>query len=225
MFATTPPGRTIRVQRSKVAGIPDGLDRVVHATPVGEVQDLLLCLVSRSERMRRAELLGMFEPGARRLDRDDPAGAGDCRGHDRGQPDGTGTDDRDRVARLHAAVLHADLEARGQDVGEKQHLLIGHAIRDKVDRGLGIGYAGELGLHAVDQVVEDPADPTHRLAVGGDAALAGATAPARGDRGDEDPVALLQSVDRRAGFDNRPDRLVSERPSVGHGRDVALEDV
>ena len=99
------------------------------------------------------------------------------------------------------------------------------ALGHEVDRRLGVGDARVLGLHAVDQVAEDPADPADRLAVGGHPALARPAAAARGDRGDEHAVALLQAADRGAGLDHRPDRLVAEDAALGHRRHVPLEDV
>ena len=70
---------------------------------------------------------------------------------------------------------------------------------------------------------EDPAAAAEALAVAAFAAEpAGA---ARGDARDQHPVAGLDVLHARADLDDRADRFVAEDPTVGHGRDVALEDV
>ena len=124
-----------------------------------------------------------------------------------------------------AAVLDADLVARREDVGEEEDLLVADALGHEVHRRLGERDARVLGLHAVDQVAEDPADPADGLAVGGHPGLARPAAPARGDRGHEHPVALLQRRDRGAGLDHRADRFMAEDAALGHRGHVALEDV
>jgi hypothetical protein len=131
----------------------------------------------------RAELAGVLQARGLEVDGDDPAGAHERSGHDRGQADGARADDGDGVARLHPAVEHADLVARGQDVGEEEHLLVRDALGQLVHRGLGERHPRVLGLHAVDEVAEDPADAARGLAVGRDPALAVGAAPARGDGG------------------------------------------
>ena len=144
-------------------------------------------------------------------------------GQDRRQPDRAGADDRDRVAGLHAAVQHADLERGRKDVGEEQHLLVGQLLRDLVDGRVGERHARVLGLEPVDQVAEDPAAAAGAEAVAG--LLAEAAAPARGDARDEHAVAGLERRDRVADLEDRADGLVAEdRPGLDLGH-VALEDV
>ena len=53
---------------------------------------------------------------------------------------------------LHLAVEHADLVAGGEDVGEHQDLLVGHADGAGVGGGVDEGHADQLGLGAVDRV-------------------------------------------------------------------------
>ena len=106
------------------------------------------------------------------------AGRAQARGHDRGEADRAGADDRDRVSRLHLAVEDADLVCGREDVGEEEHLLVRQLRRHLVDRRLGERDAGELGLEAVDQVAEDPAAAAGALAVVALAAVAAAAAGA-----------------------------------------------
>lgn len=69
-------------------------------------------------------------------------------------------------------------------------------------------HAGELGLHPIDQMAEDPPDAPDGLAMRGHALLAGQAAPTRGDGENEHPVALLQAPHCQAGLDDRPYRLM-----------------
>ena len=86
-------------------------------------------------------------------------GSVEAGGGDRGEADGAGADDRDDVAGLDPAVLHADLKAGGQDVGEHHGLLVADSLGEQVQGVFGVGDADVFGLGAVDQVPEDPADP------------------------------------------------------------------
>ena len=224
-LATVPPGFTIRVQRSNVAGTPTA--SIATSTPSPPViSSIRASASSPPETVCVApNALGVPQPRRGEVDRDDATRPDDRGGHHRREADRPRPDDRDRVPRADVAVLHPDLEARRQDVGEEQDLLVGHALGHRMDRRLGVGDAGVLGLHAVDEVAEDPADPAGPRAVGRHPALAGRAAAARRDRRDEHAVALLQVADRGARLDHRPDRLVAEDAALGHGRHVPLEDV
>ena len=57
-----------------------------------------------------SELERLLQPRVGEVDRDDAPRREELRGHDRREPDRTGTDDRHRVAGLHATVQDADLE-------------------------------------------------------------------------------------------------------------------
>ena len=227
MFATRPPGRhDPRAEVERLPGTPTA--SIATSTPcaAGDVEDLLLGVVAAVRRCASApKRSACASREAREVDRDDPPAPAIAAVMIAASPTGPRADDGDRVARLHAAVLDADLEAGGQDVGEEEHLLVGDAARARRAATSRVGHARELRLHAVDQVAEDPADPADRLAVRGHAALARPAAAARRDGGDEDAVALGEAAHRRAALDDRADRLVPEDAALGDGRDVALEDV
>ena len=105
------------------------------------------------------------------------AGRVELRRHHCGEADRPRADDRDGVARLDAAVEHADLVRRRQDVGEEEHLLVRQILRHLVDGGVRERDARVLGLEPVDQVAEDPAASAGAEAVV--ALLAEAAAAAR----------------------------------------------
>ena len=112
-----------------------------------------------------AELLRGLQPAVGQVDGHDVARAEQPGAHDGGEPDRAGADDGDDIAGLHLAVEDADLVAGGQDVGQHQDLLVGHAGGHRVGRRVGERDAHVLGLRAVDLVAEDPAAATEALAV------------------------------------------------------------
>ena len=143
--------------------------------------------------------------------------------HHRGEPDRARTDDGDDVAGSDLAVQDADLVAGREDVGEHQDLFVRHARGHLVGGGVGERNAHVLGLRPVDLVTEDPTAATQALSV---AAFAAVTAGAAGgDARDEHAVADLHVLHARADGLDRTDRLVAEDPAVGHGGDIALQDV
>ena len=79
-----------------------------------------------------------------------------------------------------------------------------------------------LGLGAVDQIAQDPAAVA---TVGVHGLLAEVAAEAGGDAGDDDLLADLELRDGRAHLIDDPDALVPENAPVGHGGQVALENV
>jgi len=163
------------------------------------------------------------EPCIGEVDRDDVTRREELRRHDRGEPDRAGSNDRDCVTRLHAAVQDSDLEGRRQDVGEEQDVLVGEPCRDLVHRRVGERHASKLGLQSVDRVPEDPAtaagaDPVVTL-------LAEPAASARRDARHEHLVAGLNRRHRSADLDDSADCLVAENRARGHLRHVAFQDV
>ena len=56
------------------------------------------------------------------------------------------------------AVAHPDLETGGQDVGQHDCGLVGHTVGQLVQGVLGEGPRHVIGLGAVDEVAQDPAD-------------------------------------------------------------------
>jgi hypothetical protein len=96
---------------------------------------------------------------------------------------------------------------------------------DRVQRGVGVRNPYRLGLGAVDEVAEDPADPADGLAVRGHALLAVLAAAAFRDGRDQHPVADREALDRLADLGNRADGLVAENAAVGDRRDITLENV
>ena len=112
---------TIAVQSSNVSGTPTASMATSTPQPVRQLHhacDGILAAVV--DRQVGAELERLLEPRVGEVDRDDVARREELRRHDRREPDRAGTDDRDRVTGLHAAVQHADLECGREDVGEEQ---------------------------------------------------------------------------------------------------------
>ena len=113
--------------------------------------------------MRGPQLLGDVQPVLVEVDRDDLRGAVEAGGGDDGETDRPGADDGDGVARLDPPVLDADLEARREDVGEQHRRVVGHTVGQPVERVVRERDPDQLGLGAVDEVAEDPADPRGAL--------------------------------------------------------------
>ena len=204
---------------------PDGFDRDIDADAVGELEHTLACgFTGDFDRVRSAALDRAGEPLlSHGVDHDDPTGREQERGQDGSEPDRAGTDDGDRVAGLEVAVEHPNLEARRQDVGQEQHLLVGEGGRNLVDGGVGERDPRVLRLHTVDQVAEDPTAATGAQAVAGCLALLAAAA--RGDARREHTVADRDRRNGLAHLGDRADRFVAEdRPRL-HRRHVALENV
>ena len=142
--------------------------------------------------MRGADLLGEVQPVLVQVDGDDLGRAVETGGGDDGEADRAGADDGDGVAGLDLAVLHADLEAGREDVRQQQRGLVGDALRQPVERVVGERDADQLGLGAVDEVAEDPADARRALvgeAVRRVAAAAVGADAAGADAGDDHAVA------------------------------------
>jgi hypothetical protein len=218
MFAMTPPGRTTLVQMSKVSGVPTAC--------VGQRRDLLLSVGSGwIDRHVGAEAERVLAPRLSGFQRDDAGRAGQRSGLDRGQADRSRADDYDHVARLDPAVLDSHLVAGRQDIGQEQHLFVGHAVGHLVHARFRERHPRVLGLSAVDQVAEDPSDAAGRLAVARHRALAVGTPPAGCDRRDEHPVALSEAGHRRAHRCDGADRLVAEDAAVGDSGHISFEDV
>jgi hypothetical protein len=170
-----------------------------------------------------AELPRLLEACVGEVDRDDLRRRVELRRHDRREPDRTGTNDGNRVARVDLAVEDPHFVGRGQDVREEQNLLVGQPIRNLVDRRVGERHPCVLGLQTVDQVPEDPSAATCAEPVM--ALLAEAAAAARRDARDEDTIALHERRDRGTCLHNRADGLVSEDRSRLHLGHVPFEDV
>ena len=125
----------------------------------------------------------------------------------------------------HATGQDPDLVPGGQRVGQEDRLLVRHVLGQVVQRGVRVGHPHGLGLGAVDQVPEDPADAADGLAVRGHVALAVLAPSAARDGRHQDPVADLERADGVADRRDRADRLVAEDAALGHGRDVTGQDV
>ena len=74
----------------------------------------------------------------------------------RAEPDRSLREDDDGVADPDLARLGAGEPGRG-DVGEQHDLLVGQAVGDLREVGLGVGNEQVLGLRPVDRVAEAPA--------------------------------------------------------------------
>ena len=88
------------------------------------------------------------------------------------RPTGPAPNDGDDVALLDRAVEHADLVAGRQDVAEHRALFGAHALGERNEAVVGEGDSYVLGLRAVDEMAEDPADAAERLAMRGQAGFA-----------------------------------------------------
>ena len=207
----------------------DRLDRDIDAVAVGQREHLLLPVSSPGvDPVGGANRLGDLEPVVVQVDGDDLCRAVERGGGDDGETDRTGTDDGDRVAGLHPPVLHSDLEAGGQDVRQQQRSVVRDAVRQLVERVVGERDADQLGLRAVDEVTEDPADAGRALVGEAVRRVAAATVgadAARADARDDDAVAGDVVADRGADSHDGSDSLVPEDPALGDGGNVALEDV
>ena len=127
-----------------------------------------------------------------KVDGDDLRRAVQSGGHDRGKPDRTSTDHNHHVADLDLPVAHPDLVAGRQDIGQHRPLLRRHAVGQRIHRRLRERNPHVLGLGAVNQVAEDPADP--RGALVGEAVrehpfLAHVAMPAGAYAGHDDAIA------------------------------------
>ena len=165
---------------------------------------------------------GHFQAVVVEVDHNDFGRSEKLGGQQRGEADGAGTDDGDGVAGLDLAVQHAAFVTRRQDVAEHHHRILVHAIRHRIEAGIRIRDADELGLRAVDGVAENPAA---RLAVRGHAAPAIVALSTRGNAGDEHAVAGMEAADTGTGFLDDPDPLVAQNATRYDTGQIALEDV
>ena len=79
---------------------PDSLHRHISAQSAGQFTDHRRGIVAATvDHGVGAELARRLQPGVGQIDRHDMAGAEQARGHDRRQPDGSRTDDRDDIGR------------------------------------------------------------------------------------------------------------------------------
>ena len=212
-----------------VCGMPT--HSIATSTPASSVTASTCAFQSGADgvdRDRRAQRLRDVEPVAVRVDGDDLRGSVEPRGGDRGEADRSGSDDGDGVTGLDVPVPHTDLEPRRQDVGEQHGQVVGHVRREAVQRAVRERHANQLGLGPVDEVAEHPADARHPL---GRQTVRGVLAPAVGahaapaDARDDHALADSMAAHAVADRDDRPDPFVPEHPSVGDGRDVAVQDV
>jgi len=175
--------------------------------------------------MGGAELGGLVDTVRVDVDRDDLGRSVEAGGgHDR-QAHRTCADDGDDISGGDVAVLHADLKAGGQDVAEQHAVFIGDAWVQLVEGRLGEWNAYEVGLRAIDQVTEDPADTTGAFvgeAMRIESLLAELAMSAGADAGDHDPVADGQIRDRAAELGDHTHTFVTEDAAWCHGGDVAL---
>ena len=118
-LATCPPERTMSVQSSNVSGIPTASIATSTPTPSVSRARARARLAGELDRVRGAALDRAGRDASVAVDDDDPTRREERRGQHSGEPDRAGTDDGDRVARLHVAVEHADLEAGREDVGQE----------------------------------------------------------------------------------------------------------
>ena len=77
------------------------------------------------------------------------------------ETNGTCANNSNYIPRLDASVQHAHLIARGPDIGEHQHALVGNTGRDQIRGGVGEWNTHVLRLRAVDLVTEYPSASSH----------------------------------------------------------------
>jgi hypothetical protein len=212
MLATWPPGRTREAASSNVAEA---------ASQPGE--DLRRILPAVVDRDVSAELLSRVEPAVRQVDGHHMRRAVQPAAHDRRQTDGAGADYCYDVARLDVSIQDADLVASGQDIGHHEQRLVADPGWGRIGRGVGEGNPDIFSLGPVDLVSENPSAPAQALPVSGLAAVAAGTT--RTDARHQDPVARLDVLYRRTDRLHGTDGLMPEYPTVGHDRDITLEDV
>ena len=222
-----PPGRRQRSAFSNVPCVPSASTATSAPPPVSRLISATHVDLGEVEHDVGAHPLGHREPDRVAVDADDERRAHQLGAGRRAQPDRTLGEDDDRVADLDAARFGA-AEAGRRDVGEEDDLLVGHAVRDRREVGLGRRDEEVLGLRAVDRVAEAPAaEGLEALAVTALAEVArqaGATLAARRDRADEDALADLVAGDAGAELFDDADRLVAD-DQARSDRVLALQDV
>ena len=96
------------------------------------------------------------------------------------------------LARLDLAVEHAAFKSGRQDVAQHHQRLFVGARREWVEAGIGMGYADEFGLCAVDLVAENPA-ACGAMGIHRPAAVDALAASA--DAGNQNRIARLETGD------------------------------
>ena len=112
-----------------------------------------------------AEFARRFQTGVGCIDGHDGTGTVQPRREYGGQPDRAGTDDGDDISGPDHSIQHAHLVGGWQDVGQHDHLLVGHPIRHFMSGVVGEGNPDILGLGTVDQMTENPAAAPEALPV------------------------------------------------------------
>ena len=222
-----PPGRRQRSAFSKVPWVPRASTVTSAPPPVSRLTSATTSTWVKSSATSAPMRLRHREADRVAVDADDERGAHQLRAGRGAQADRALGEDDDRVADLDAAGLRPAEAGRG-DVGEQHDLLVGHAVGDVREVGLGRRDEQVLGLRAVDGVAEAPAaDGLVAVAVAALAEVAGqagSALAARRDRADEHALADLVAGHAGAELVDDAHRLVADdqaRPD----RVFALEDV
>ncbi len=203
-------------------GHAHGFDRHIGPQAAGQVSDRIGGLLGSNGAVR-PELERQLTATCYRVNGHDGGGREQRGCHQRRKADGPAADDRHDVPGADTPGEDPDLVCGREDVGQIQDLLVAHTCGDRVSRIVGEGDPGVLGLHAVDQVPEDPTPTFEALA---EAPFpAEAAVPAGRDARQEHAVTFPTTVDTGPAFDHRPHSLVTEYPSWGHLGNVTLQDV
>src|SRR6202034_4095039 len=202
---------------------PYRLDGRVHAAPTGHLHNFFHGLaVGAVNRRRGTEARSYLEAIVVQIEHDDLS-----RGEELGREQGRKAyrprpDDHYGAPWLDLAVEHAALEASRQDVAQHDQRLFVRSFGNRIEAGVRVRDAHELGLRAVDTVAENPA-PGRAVRVHELAAVDAFAASA--DAGDQHPICRLECRDGWPYLVDDAYTLMPQYAARLTTRDVALEDM
>src|SRR5919202_3931144 len=221
---------------------PNSIDRRVGPASAGH---LLECVADASlfvvDDLSPTLLLGHPEPLRDAVDGDNALGAEQVGALDRELPHRTAAPHCDHIARLNVARLGSHVAGR-ENVGEKQDLLVGEAVRNLDRPYIGKGHAGILGLPArvaADEVgvAEDAAGRIAPELFGQGSIrvrviterpkspFAEETVAACDRKGHNHTVTLPQILHLTPKLDDLAHELVAEDITFLHRRDIAIVEM
>src|SRR3990172_130147 len=143
----------------------------------------------------------------------------ELRGKDSREPYGARPDDGHGISGLYLSVQHAAFERGREHIREHHERVLVHPFGNRVKAGVGVGYAHELGLRAVNGVAQNPS-AVHAMRV--HPPFAELARAVRGDAGYQDLVATLEAGNGFARLLYNAYALMAEHASVSHLRHIAL---
>ena len=123
---------------------------------------------------------------------------------------------------LHLPVQDAALKAGRQNVAQHHQGFFIAAGREVVETSIGLRDAHVLGLSSVDGVAQNPAAVP---AMGIHASFAEVALQAGSDARDDDLVSNVKLRDARSDLLDYTNALVAENASIGHRRQISLQNV